>query len=79
MSAIKNCYAVKMALLLFQVFIGNRLAVSSSSEHSASRVFPMHFASSISLEREVALVFCESVLDSAFEFIAPFFHVSELD
>ena len=39
----------------------------------------MRFASSISLERAVALVFCESVLDSAFEFAAPFFRVSELD
>ena len=39
----------------------------------------MRFASSMSLERAVALVFCESVLDSAFEFVAPFFRVSELD
>ena len=39
----------------------------------------MHFASSISLEGAVALVFCESVLDSAFEFVAPFLRVSELD
>ena len=57
----------------------NRSAMSSNSERSALRAFPMRFASSISLERAVALVFCESVLDSAFEFVAPFFRVSELD
>ena len=32
----------------------------------------MRFASSISLERAVALVFCESVLDWAFEFFFEF-------
>jgi len=31
------------------------------------------------LERAVALAFCESVLDSAFEFVAPVFRVPELD
>jgi len=36
----------------------------------------MCFASSISLERAVALIFCESVLDWAFEFV--FFEL-ELD
>ena len=37
----------------------------------------MCFASSISLERAVALVFCESVLDWAFEFV--FFEFFELE
>ena len=78
-SAIKNYHVVKMALLLFQVFIGNRLALSLNSEHSASRAFPMCFASSISLEQAVALVFCESVIDLALESIALFFCASELD
>jgi len=39
----------------------------------------MHFASSISLEQAVALVFCDSVIDSALESVALFFCVSELD
>jgi len=68
MLAIKSRHAAKTALLSFQVFIGNRSAVLSNSEGSALRAFPMRFSSSISLERAVALVFCESVLDSAFEF-----------
>ena len=33
----------------------------------------------MSLERAVALVFCDPVLDSAFEFVAPVFCDSELD
>ena len=50
----------------------------SNSGRNALRAFPTHFASSISLERAVALAFCESVLDWAFGFMAPL-RVSELD
>jgi len=79
MSANKNCHALKVSLFPYRTFSENRLFVLSNFGRSASRAFPMRFASSISLERAVALVFCESVLDSAFEFAAPFFRVSELD
>ena len=68
-----------MSLFPSRTFSENRLFVLSKSRRSALRSSPMRFASSMSLERAVALVFCESVLDSAFEFVAPFFRVSELD
>ena len=42
----------------------------SKSGRSASRASPMHFASSMSLERAVALAFCDSVLDWAFELVS---------
>ena len=77
--AIKNRHAMKMALLSFQVFIGNRSTVLLNSGCSALRASPTHFASSMSLERAVALVFCDSVLDWAFEFVFFEFAFFELE
>ena len=70
---------MKMALLSFQVFIGNRLTVLLNSGCSTLRASPMHFASSISLEWAVALVFCDLVLDWAFEFVFSEFFELELN
>ena len=75
-SAIKNCHASKVSLFPSRTFSENWLYMLSNFGRSASRASPMRFASSISLERAVALVFCESVLDWAFEFV--FFEL-ELD
>ena len=81
MLANKSSHLAKMALS-FQMFIRNRSVMLSSTGDSASRASPMHFASSISLEQAVTLVFCKSELDLdselgwAFEFIV---FVLELD
>ena len=60
---------VKDIYISFADISENRLFMLSKFGRSASRDSPMRFASSMSLERAVVLVFCDSVLDWAFEFV----------
>ena len=59
----------KISIFPSRTFSENRLFMLSKFGRSASRDSPMRFASSMSLERAVVLVFCDSVLDWAFEFV----------